>query len=419
MRCLSIIILFIQISLSAQKNYVVDSSFEDYQYLPTTYLGFTKDIHLVLPSWYRATGGTPDYYNIKCISDTTSLPHTFIPYSATISPCFSYQLPRTGNGVVGIGQSAFIPQDLQFIFHNFNEYPQTKLSEPMQKNHLYFVSFYVNKLNCSGLSLSNIGAYITINAVQDYSSPYPPDTAFTNFKYFITPQIVNKNGPINDTANWVKISGIYKSRGNEQWLTIGHFLKKDETMIADTVINNQAGVTYLIDDVSVYDYPGLIVPDTVCLGETLHCHASLKGPFQWFTSNGTLLSTDSIYSFKATTSQSYILQSSNNRKDTFQITVIEQSPYCYPNIFIPNAFSPSGINRSFKPIGNNVQELNMKIYNRWGQLLYENSGPNTEWNGYYKDFICPAGIYIYLISYRTFGDINNLKIEKGFVELLW
>jgi hypothetical protein len=47
------------------------------------------------------------------------------------------------------------------------------------------------------------------------------------------------------------------------------------------------------------------------------------------------------------------------------------------------------------------------------------NGPDTEWNGYYQDFICPAGIYIYLITYRTFGSTSDLKIEKGFVELLF
>jgi gliding motility-associated-like protein len=415
MKFVIIILLLLGLKANAQRNYIADSSFENYTYLPTNYSSIYKDINTVLSTWFRPTGGTPDYFNTKCTSDSTSLPVYYIDSFSYHAACSNYQFPRSGDGVVRIG--SYISSNLAYVFRGLNSYIQTQFTQPMKKDHNYFVSFYINKSTCSDMSVSNIGAYITNDAIRDYSSPYPPDTAWTNFKYFIIPQILNTKGPITDTVNWVKISGIYKAKGDEQWITIGHFPKQSEDYIFDLLPIYLSGVSYLIDDVSVYDFPSVIFPEKVCRNEVVNLSANLNGPFKWRDMSGNILSTDSIYTFNATVSTTYILESANNRMDTFSITVNELAPFCYPQIYVPNAFVPLGVNRAFKAVGNNIKELDMKIYNRWGELLFEGNGTNTEWNGYYKDFLCPAGIYIYLISYITYGS-DDFKIEKGFVELI-
>ena len=50
-----------------------------------------------------------------------------------------------------------------------------------------------------------------------------------------------------------------------------------------------------------------------------------------------------------------------------------------PNVFTPNG---DGANELFVPRKLRfVSSIDMKIYNRWGQLVYETSNPNIEWNG--------------------------------------
>ncbi len=87
-------------------------------------------------------------------------------------------------------------------------------------------------------------------------------------------------------------------------------------------------------------------------------------------------------------------------------------------IFIPNVFTPDGdgTNDFFKPIGNNIEEFEMYIFDRWGQLIFETTDINTGWNGKYKNEICPEGIYTWVIFYRGSDDISNKKY--GHVALL-
>ncbi|MCL2511744.1 MAG: gliding motility-associated C-terminal domain-containing protein [Bacteroidales bacterium] len=38
------------------------------------------------------------------------------------------------------------------------------------------------------------------------------------------------------------------------------------------------------------------------------------------------------------------------------------------------------------------------IFNRWGQLIYENTDRNRGWNGYFKGRLCEEGVYMYRIE---------------------
>lgn len=80
-------------------------------------------------------------------------------------------------------------------------------------------------------------------------------------------------------------------------------------------------------------------------------------------------------------------------------------------LMIPNAFTPGGgdANEVFKllPDGEpGLIEINyLKIYNRWGQLIYEGSGPDDQvgWDGTYKGAPAPMDVYIWKASatYKT------------------
>lgn len=85
---------------------------------------------------------------------------------------------------------------------------------------------------------------------------------------------------------------------------------------------------------------------------------------------------------------------------------------CDKFLFFPNAFSPNGdgLNDSFRPVGRNVEEYAVRIYDRWGGLVYESFSVGTGWDGKYRDKPCPAGIYVYIATYNEQGNKNiNVK----------
>ena len=80
-------------------------------------------------------------------------------------------------------------------------------------------------------------------------------------------------------------------------------------------------------------------------------------------------------------------------------------------LYFPNAFTPNfdGENDKFAPVGNtsNVTNYHMVIYNRWGQQIFETIDPNQSWDGSYNNILSPLGTYVYKVSYRTEGCVEE------------
>ncbi|MGE0562579.1 MAG: gliding motility-associated C-terminal domain-containing protein [Flavobacteriales bacterium] len=87
-------------------------------------------------------------------------------------------------------------------------------------------------------------------------------------------------------------------------------------------------------------------------------------------------------------------------------------------IWVPNAFTPNGngINEVFKAKGSNVEEFNLKIFNRWGEMIYESEDIDEGWNGSYQGEIVQQDVYIWIIHYRDSRD--GKKSLTGKVSIL-
>lgn len=84
------------------------------------------------------------------------------------------------------------------------------------------------------------------------------------------------------------------------------------------------------------------------------------------------------------------------------ITVVD----CPPFIFIPNTFTPNvdEVNPVFQVYGTNIKDVEVEIYNRWGQQIFEFNDINSGWNGFLKDGSpAPQGVYAYRVLYYTFN----------------
>jgi gliding motility-associated-like protein len=88
------------------------------------------------------------------------------------------------------------------------------------------------------------------------------------------------------------------------------------------------------------------------------------------------------------------------------------------SLFIPNVFTPQndGTNDYFTIKSSGINVFSMKIYNRWGGLVYETNEINPGWDGNYDGNPCPVGVYFYMITAVS----NNKKTYNlnGTVTLL-
>ncbi len=77
--------------------------------------------------------------------------------------------------------------------------------------------------------------------------------------------------------------------------------------------------------------------------------------------------------------------------------------YCPTKVFIPNAFTPNNDakNDLFKARGEYVEDFEMYIFNRWGELIFHGNGLSTGWDGTYGGVRVQQDVYVYKVSYKS------------------
>lgn len=72
-------------------------------------------------------------------------------------------------------------------------------------------------------------------------------------------------------------------------------------------------------------------------------------------------------------------------------------------LFMPNAFRPDGLTPLFKPVFTYFNGPNylFRVYNRWGQLIFETKEATQGWDGRYLSQEAPAGSYVYHLVFTT------------------
>jgi gliding motility-associated-like protein len=93
--------------------------------------------------------------------------------------------------------------------------------------------------------------------------------------------------------------------------------------------------------------------------------------------------------------------------------------YCPSYIYFPTAFSPNGdgVNDFFKPkYSIDFRQYFIRVYNRWGEEVYESSDVNEGWNGVYKGIPQPLSVFVWYADY-SFLD-GKKHTEAGNVTLV-
>ena len=88
------------------------------------------------------------------------------------------------------------------------------------------------------------------------------------------------------------------------------------------------------------------------------------------------------------------------------------------NIFVPNLFSPNGdgVNDIEYVYGTAIAQLEFRIYNQWGQLVFTSKDQRQGWDGSMSGQKQPVGVYVYIVK-ATMQD-GSVITKKGNVTLM-
>lgn len=81
--------------------------------------------------------------------------------------------------------------------------------------------------------------------------------------------------------------------------------------------------------------------------------------------------------------------------------------------FIPKSFSPNGdgLNDFFFLKGEDLVEVKLWIYDRWGKQLFYGENENASWDGRVDNEMSPIGAYGFVVTYQHTGKVR--KTEHG------
>jgi gliding motility-associated-like protein len=140
----------------------------------------------------------------------------------------------------------------------------------------------------------------------------------------------------------------------------------------------------------------LVKDTTLCITQQLLLDATYANSvYKW--QDGSSLSQYSV-----TQEGVYWVQVTNNcgvASDTS--TVVYENCAC--KFYVPTAFTPNGDGKNdvfvpkYQCLFSNYE---LKIYNRWGQLIFASENPSTGWDGNMNNIQQPTGTYIWQMSYK-------------------
>ncbi len=326
------------------QNLVPNYSFENYIFCPNKMNAFPP------PPWYIPTNNNGEYCNACDTSGYLGVP------AGIIKGVPNFQYARTG---------------VAYIYLDYRNGPtrtyiQLKLFDSLKAGHYYYAEHFVNVPNPMKYACNNIGMLFTNKAIY----------ADTNISYApvipANPQVVNFNNPIiADTLNWIKVSGVFKAQGGEQYLTLGNFKDNAHTNILQIQSNGYGGAGYYIDDVSVIPLDSMQLKadagrdTTITIGDSAFIGSYTNGidTIQWLQNGTTVIDTarPGFWVYPTTNTYYVVTQTVNGftSSDTVWVTV-NPLPVVIKNyeLIIDN-----GIQNTVENVWVTASEINVSHFN--------------------------------------------------------
>lgn len=280
--------------------------------------------------------------------------------------------------------------------------------------------YYLVSIGLNGCISEPDSIYIEVNSIPD------------------TPQISALNEYCEDDT--VVLSSIDNFNGTVEWISPNNINSNEPDLIIPNIQLNQSGTYYLSTSVSgcksAYDSIQISVNPVPVASFTFSPEYNIYPgtPISFFNNSigydssywifnyvDTIFNQNPQYIFSESIQSGavgLIVENQYNCTDTSYSEVDILSDFVF---YIPSAFTPNndGLNDELIIKGNNIDSeyFNMRIYDQWGEMIYESADYEKGWNGRYGNSIAQDGIYVWEVKLKEIGQDRIIK-KIGHVSLL-
>ena len=322
-------------------------------------------------------GATPPdidfiYNNPACKNDATAIPVTAATFSA--GGVFSSTSGLSINAATGIVDLA------------------------LSVSGDYVINYVLPSSACSVAGTRNADLKII-------TQPQPPA---------LIPQAICNPGPVILNASGNGIIKWYADAATTNLLNTGNIFSTNITANTSYFLTNSAGTctsATIVADVklsSIPAAPALGNDTSICAGDALVLSAGIYNSYLWQDDSKQptyTVNNSGIYSVTVSNSEGCTNSSS---------IAVEVLSNC-DDIYFPSAFSPNddGRNDKFGPLGNLfvVSNYSLKIFNRYGQMVFQTNNPNQKWDGAVAGKKYGNINFVWVANYKYRG--KNFKTQKG------
>ena len=177
------------------------------------------------------------------------------------------------------------------------------------------------------------------------------------------------------------------------------WIEKDTSFTS--IIKDQCGIDSALVAWNVTVLPVFVqsIPDAIInAGESIQLTTTASGPVVW-TGTGLSCSNCLNPSVQPIVESMYIVSTGEGDCKVSDTIIIRINGA--DSLYIPTAFTPNGdgLNDDFKAIGT-ATEYSMKVFNRWGNLVFQTNSVTQGWNGNIGGKMQASGVFVYHVRYK-------------------
>ena len=165
-----------------------------------------------------------------------------------------------------------------------------------------------------------------------------------------------------------------------------------DSALVDVSLMNGSGVTVSVDQ------------SVVLGGTTVHLLATPSSGVTYLWQPAAAVSDPTIAAPTAVVNETttfYVTVSDGTCSRTDSVKVLVHELLCdEPDIFVPDAFTPNGDgnNDVLFVRGRNIADLDFKVFDRWGEVVFQTTDQAAGWDGAYKGKPVDPAVYVYWLT---------------------
>ena len=156
---------------------------------------------------------------------------------------------------------------------------------------------------------------------------------------------------------------------------------------------------------------------TIYLGDEIELSAGTYMHYEWYTETDSLISYEEELTVRNAGKYKIWVEDENGCTDMSELAIVRSVPLT--QIFVPTVFTPNhdDHNELFVIKGLYIKDFNIKIFDRWGEQLFESEQIEKYWDGTFEKKKVQQGTYYYQIE--ILGQDGNNFTKTGTIEVLY